>query len=540
MKTVPLKDLEVGKKIDYFIYHQSGNILHKPGDEISLANLALMEECDIQTVTLVKPDEDAGVLTKKLLKKAVAVEDITLNETCPVTLFDDHETVIIEQGTMIVPSIIQGLTEKSVKELYFNKDQQEMQNFQFTKYLSLCESDLFESISAVRILEHPKERQQRQDEEERKKTLIERKKEIFDPQKLRVPDELLVKNRAIDISTQNVKNGMKESQNLKVPAQSPDIMQISQWTLESRSVAAKEKYSAAYGQWVERLQKIFVSFKANQEVAVENVYQITNEIIDLFLSDSYYCLNLTNSRYKKISERNLEVHCVNTCIIAAGMGILLGYNGQQVVEIAMDALLHDVGHILTYRQLFNKEKLDSSEQKKFDEHSIIGLSIIKNLSAVPLSLPFVIYQHHERMNGSGRILHCMGDRIHDFSRLIGVADEFDSLCQRKTPFGAMSMVIGSARGQQLDAVYAKTALILFSLFPLGSIVQLSNNSIGKVVGTNGTNFKQPYARLLFSMQGKQLQEIKTKELIDLKERKEIQIVKDIVHPALGEKIALGF
>jgi HD-GYP domain-containing protein (c-di-GMP phosphodiesterase class II) len=234
------------------------------------------------------------------------------------------------------------------------------------------------------------------------------------------------------------------------------------------------------------------------------------------------------------------MHSVNVCIVACGMAILLGYNAQQVVEIAFGALLHDVGHILTYRQLFAKEKLDSSEQKKFDEHSIIGLSIIKNVTSVPLSAPYVIYQHHERVNGSGRILHCGGDRIHDFARLVAVADEFDLFRQRKTPFTAMSMMIGLARAQQHDAVYTKTLLLLLSLFPLGCIVQLSNNTIGKVVGTNGANFKQPIIRSLFSMHDKQLQEMKSKELIDLTQRKQIQIVKDIVHQALSEKIGLGF
>lgn len=541
MKIVPLKELEVGKKIDFFIYHQSGQVLHRPGDELTLANIAILEECGIGKVALLQLDEDGDSFSRAAVRKSVSLEDLIPGEASPVTLYDENEAVIVEEGAVISAETIQRCTDQKLDKLYFEKDRQEMQNFQYSKYCSLCESELFESIASVRILEHPKEREKKAQEEEQRKLQTRRKKEIFDGDNLVLPDDVLVKNKTVDISTQSLKNSMKSVENLKVPPKGPELMQLTQWVTTPRPAADKEEYAKRYDEWGEKLQKIFTSLKANQEIETEQLYEIARPIITLFINDAYYCLNLVNLRCRKSTvERVVESHCVNVAILICGMGVILGYNAQQLLEMVCGALMHDVGHISTYRQLLVKEKLDSSEQKRYDEHSILGLAVLKNISKVPLSMPYIIYQHHERMNGSGRILHCLGDKLHDFARCLAVADEFDTLCRTKSPFAAMSAVIALTKAAQHDPAYTKTLLVMLSLFPIGCIVQTNNNIIGKVVGTNPDNFKLPLVRSLFMVAGKQLQEIKNKELIDLKTDKKIQIVKDIIHPVLGEKIALGF
>ncbi len=134
MQEVDLKKLEIDKKLECYICHMSGEILHKPGEILTLVNLTLMEECGIDKVAVIGNDEDPEMFKKKAQKKTVEIEDITSGEECPITLFDADKNVVVEIGSVIKEETLSELSTKGVKELYYDKDKQELESFQYEKY----------------------------------------------------------------------------------------------------------------------------------------------------------------------------------------------------------------------------------------------------------------------------------------------------------------------------------------------------------------------------------------------------------------------
>ena len=99
-----------------------------------------------------------------------------------------------------------------------------------------------------------------------------------------------------------------------------------------------------------------------------------------------------------------------------------------------------------------------------------------------------VLQHHEKMNGHGYPQGVDRSRIHKYAKIISVADVFDALVTKrpyKDPFSknvATEMVMGMS--QELDIDMMKIFLHTVILYPVDSIVTLSNGELAKVVENN--------------------------------------------------------
>lgn len=541
MREKELRDIDVDRGLECFICHQSGEILHKPGETISLKNLALLEECGITKVTLLDANEDPQKFKNELMKKKVPLQSIRSDEICPLTLLNESNTTVIKSGEIIRKEILDDLLKKGTEFLYYEKDAQELQSFAYKRYQALLESELFESIGDIQFLEHPKERLKREVENRKRLKEIEKSAEVTDIKNIRIDSALLCANPGKEISENILKHEiMKNTELLRRPAGGPAVRDLLRPVSPQRPPDHTKMYIQRYKQWVKQLQDMYSSIKANQAVPCETVQALIAEMIIAYLEDSALFLSLINCRMASSSDKYVASHCVNVCILATGMSATMGYSAPHTVEIAWGALFHDIGHTSTFRPLLGKEKLDADEQHQFDQHVITGLSLLKNIISLPRSVAYVAYQHHERINGSGTILRCQGSSIHDFAKLVGVADEFESIAAKKSPFSGMSAIIAQTRTGIFDPAIVKALLLTLSLYPLGSLVLVTNNRVGRVISVNGEHFKEPIINIFCELNQNQLFELPQNEIVDLLKRTDIKIIKDITHPMLSAKIEKGF
>ena len=106
------------------------------------------------------------------------------------------------------------------------------------------------------------------------------------------------------------------------------------------------------------------------------------------------------------------------CAIAKKMGL-----SAWVIEgIRIAGILHDVGKIRIPVSILNRTgKLLDAEMDILKIHPQISFEILKNI-AFPWPCAQMVYQHHERMDGSGYPLGLRGDEILLESRILSVAD----------------------------------------------------------------------------------------------------------------------
>ncbi len=106
------------------------------------------------------------------------------------------------------------------------------------------------------------------------------------------------------------------------------------------------------------------------------------------------------------------------CTIAAEMKL-----PQTVIKnVSTGAHLHDIGNIYIAPDILNKpSKLSEIEMKIIQSHPLLGYEVTKEID-LPPEIPMMVYQHHERLDGSGYPKGTKGADIILESRILAVAD----------------------------------------------------------------------------------------------------------------------
>jgi len=113
--------------------------------------------------------------------------------------------------------------------------------------------------------------------------------------------------------------------------------------------------------------------------------------------------------------------------IALQVGARLGLTQAQLVNLQMAAAVHDIGKIGIPADILSKPgKLSETEFELVKSHVAVGRDILQQLElAAPIAE--IVYQHHERLDGSGYPRGLSGANILPEARVLAVADCYDSM-----------------------------------------------------------------------------------------------------------------
>jgi len=145
-----------------------------------------------------------------------------------------------------------------------------------------------------------------------------------------------------------------------------------------------------------------------------------------------------------------------------------------------------VGKAKIPAEILNKPgKLTDEEFGYMRQHTLFGYQILKDKGSYSDAILKGVLQHHEKLNGKGYPMGVGDEQIHLFARIISVADVFDALVNKrvyKEPFPkgeACEMIISMT--QELDIDIMKHFLQSVILYPVDSVVTLSNGELAKVI-----------------------------------------------------------
>jgi PAS domain S-box-containing protein len=115
------------------------------------------------------------------------------------------------------------------------------------------------------------------------------------------------------------------------------------------------------------------------------------------------------------------------CAIATEMGL-----AQEKIEgIRMAGIIHDIGKLSIPAEILSKPtKLTEIEFALIKEHSRSGYEMLKDVES-PWPLAEIVYQHHERMNGSGYPRNLKGNEIILESKILAVADVVEAMASHR-------------------------------------------------------------------------------------------------------------
>jgi putative nucleotidyltransferase with HDIG domain len=152
--------------------------------------------------------------------------------------------------------------------------------------------------------------------------------------------------------------------------------------------------------------------------------------------------------------------------LAVAIAEELGLSGERIDLIRMGSLIHDIGKIYIPASILTKPtKLGDLEFAMMKTHPTVGYKILNKVNFIPIIVD-IVYQHHERIDGSGYPLGISGDEIFLESRIVAVADAVEAMASNRPYRPALGIAfaleeIRRQRGSILDALVVDVCLKLF-------------------------------------------------------------------------------
>ncbi len=151
--------------------------------------------------------------------------------------------------------------------------------------------------------------------------------------------------------------------------------------------------------------------------------------------------------------------------IAATIGQYLSLDQDALNGLKTASLLHDIGKLTIPAALLSKPgALSSAEHLLVQSHVQAGYEILKKID-VPWPVAQIVFQHHERIDGTGYPNHLLGDEILVESRILAVADALDAMTSHRPYRPALSIAealeeINAGSGSLYDRRIAEICLAL--------------------------------------------------------------------------------
>ncbi|MGC1404183.1 MAG: PAS domain S-box protein, partial [Thermodesulfobacteriota bacterium] len=159
-------------------------------------------------------------------------------------------------------------------------------------------------------------------------------------------------------------------------------------------------------------------------------------------------------------------HQLRSADLARAIAEEMGVSQEKIDGIRMAGSIHDIGKLSIPSEILSKPtKLTDIEFSLIKEHSQKGYDILKNVES-PWPLAEMIYQHHERIDGSGYPRNLKGDDILMEARILAVADVVEAISSHRPYRPAHSIdealdEISKNRGILYDSEVVDACLRLF-------------------------------------------------------------------------------
>ncbi|HVE42047.1 MAG TPA: HD domain-containing phosphohydrolase [Planctomycetota bacterium] len=220
------------------------------------------------------------------------------------------------------------------------------------------------------------------------------------------------------------------------------------------------------------------------------------DLVSVCEQEGWRYFGLVNN--KKLSDY-LYNHSVNVTVLSLILGLKMSLSRPRLAELAMAAMLHDLGKSKLPRELLEKKGVFSEEERKqLSRHPELGIRAL--LKAKPyneslLKRLLVVAEHHRPLQEKAD--------AHAYSRIIAIAETFDALTSDRpyrpafAPDVAVQMLARLA-GEKLDPLLTTAFIQAIGLYPSGTLVELSDHALAIVSHPHpeASSWRMPTVRLL--------------------------------------------
>lgn len=248
------------------------------------------------------------------------------------------------------------------------------------------------------------------------------------------------------------------------------------------------------------MQDMMRDVRLGQQVDMGQCDPMVDNILDAMFSFPSALLPL--AQVKSRDEYTFQ-HSVSVAALAVAFGRVLNMPREEIRELAMGGLLHDVGKAKVPGNILNKPgKLDDAEFAVMKDHVVSTAELLGNVSGVSQIALNAAAQHHERFDGTGYPHGLKGDEISLHGQMIAIVDVYDAITSLRvyhkgmTPTDALRKLFewgGTHFNPRLVEAFIKGV----GIYPAGSLVRMESGRLGIVREVMPDRLLQPVVQMIF-------------------------------------------
>jgi putative nucleotidyltransferase with HDIG domain len=238
------------------------------------------------------------------------------------------------------------------------------------------------------------------------------------------------------------------------------------------------------------LSSLQTSFLSNENLTLRYLEQIGKIMNTLIREASQQMNNIVNIQIYYPSQQEI-VHAINVCLLSLITGFYLKISKEDLYELALGALLHDIGKSTLPR--INGLLFDSTQL-----HTLYGRNLLLRSKLSP-RIAQIVSEHHEALDGSGLPLGLTNTKIHFLSRIVAIANYFDrSITKTALNNTSQQQVVEDMLANantRFDATLLKAFFHTVPIYPVGSLVLLNTKQKAYVTRNHPSHLSHPQVKI---------------------------------------------
>ncbi|WP_455220746.1 HD-GYP domain-containing protein [Kaarinaea lacus] len=259
------------------------------------------------------------------------------------------------------------------------------------------------------------------------------------------------------------------------------------------------------------IEKIMHNAQIGKDVDVKEAKSVVRDLTKNIIANPMALIWLTQLKNR---DEYTSIHSLNVCILSLFFGRSLGMNTQQLNELGLGALLHDIGKLRVPLEILNKpDRLTDEEYEVIKRHTLLGFDLLKNTDNISKDSLVVIKNHHERVDGHGYPDGLQSFSIDLYSRIVKIVDVYDAVTSKRvynqnvTPYHALNCIYSDRNGA-FDEKLVQAFMKHMGIYPVGCAIELNTGEVGVVTSINEKRHLTPTLLLVMDNNKRPLEQHK--------------------------------
>lgn len=357
----------------------------------------------------------------------------------------------------------------------------------------------------------------------------------IDDESLFVPEGISIKERDIErLRKWNITEVFSEGDPISDDPQAA----FNAFFLRAFNTPAQQAIIADYSALQEELLSIFGRIRGQEELEQETINVLVDRLLKIVDNNANEIIQYI--LYGMQGDTGEVENALNSAILSVLVAKKMQLSRHKIMQLGTAAILHDVGMLRINPEIINKHgKLAPEEKRQIQTHPVHSYRIVTKELGYNEDIAMAVLQHQERWDGQGYPRRIAREQIRQEARIIAVADSFIAMVSNK-PY--RSSMIGytamrnllSDNGTRFDPGVLKAFIQVLGIYPIGSIVLLSDSRVGRVIENRSDAPLKPLVKTIIDTDGHEYIDDKG-AVIDLAEEKQIFIAKAVDANSLAEQ-----